>query len=90
MIRIEQLYPFPTSELTAQLTRYPKVKDIVWCQEEPKNQGAWYCTQHHLLSCVAKSQTVHYVGRPASAAPAVGSPLVHAQEQQMLVKEALN
>ena len=90
LIRIEQLYPFPTSELTAQLTRYPKVKDIVWCQEEPKNQGAWYCTQHHLLSCVAKSQTVHYVGRPASAAPAVGSPLVHAQEQQMLVKEALN
>ncbi len=90
LIRIEQLYPFPEHELTAELKRYPKVKDIVWCQEEPKNQGAWYCIQHHLLSCITKSQTLHYVGRSATAAPAVGSPLVHAKEQQMLVKEALN
>jgi 2-oxoglutarate dehydrogenase E1 component len=90
LIRIEQLYPFPSDELTAELKRYPKVKDIVWCQEEPKNQGAWYCTQHRLLSCIAKSQTLHYVGRAASAAPAAGSPLVHAKEQQMLVKEALS
>lgn len=90
LIRIEQLYPFPKTELMAELARYPKVKDIVWCQEEPKNQGAWYCIQHHLLSCITKLQTVHYVGRPASAAPAVGSPLVHVQEQQMLIKEALS
>jgi 2-oxoglutarate dehydrogenase E1 component len=89
LIRIEQLYPFPDIELIAELKRYSKVKDIVWCQEESKNQGAWYCIQHHLVSCLAKTQTLRYVGRPASAAPAVGSPLVHAEEQQTLVKEAL-
>lgn len=89
LIRIEQLYPFPDSELSAELKRYAKVKDIVWCQEESKNQGAWYGIQHHLVSCLAKTQTLRYVGRPASAAPAVGSSLVHAEEQQTLVKEAL-
>jgi len=65
------------------------VKDIVWCQEESKNQGAWYCIQHHIVSCLAKTQILRYVGRSASAAPAVGSPLVHAEEQQALIKEAL-
>jgi 2-oxoglutarate dehydrogenase E1 component len=89
LIRIEQLYPFPEIELSAELKHYPKVKDIVWCQEESKNQGAWYGIQHHLFSCIAKTQTLRYVGRAASAAPAVGSPLVHAEEQQSLVKEAL-
>jgi 2-oxoglutarate dehydrogenase E1 component len=89
LIRIEQLYPFPDIELSTELKRYSEIKDIVWCQEESKNQGAWYSVQHHLASCLAKTQTLRYVGRPASAAPAVGSPLVHAEEQQALVKEAL-
>jgi 2-oxoglutarate dehydrogenase E1 component len=89
LIRIEQLYPFPDIELNAELKRYSKVKDVVWCQEESKNQGAWYGVQHHLVSCLGKTQTLRYIGRPASAAPAVGSPLVHAEEQQTLVKEAL-
>lgn len=89
LIRIEQLYPFPDIELRAVLNSYSKVKDIVWCQEEPKNQGAWYCIQHELIGCLAKTQILRYVGRPASAAPAVGSPLVHTEEQQTLVKDAL-
>lgn len=89
LIRIEQLYPFPDSELIAVLKSYP-VNDIVWCQEESKNQGAWYGIQHHLFSCIGKTRTLRYVGRPASAAPAVGSPLVHAEEQQTLLKEALS
>ncbi len=89
LVRIEQLYPFPKEELQAVLNTYAKVKDIIWCQEEPKNQGAWYCTQHYLLACLANHQTLRYVGRPASAAPAVGSPKVHLQEQQTLVNEAL-
>ena len=89
LIRIEQLYPFPDTELRAVLNSYSQVKDIVWCQEESKNQGAWYCIQHELVACLAKIQTLRYVGRPASAAPAVGSPLVHTEEQQTLVKEAL-
>lgn len=90
LIRIEQLYPFPNEELIDILKPYEQVKDIIWCQEEPKNQGAWYSTQHHLLGCLEKNQTLHYVGRPASAAPAVGSPMVHLQEQQALVKAALS
>lgn len=89
LIRIEQLYPFPKEELIAALKPYQKVKDILWCQEEPKNQGAWYCSQHHLIGCLGKDKTLRYVGRPASAAPAVGLPSVHLQEQQALVKEAL-
>jgi 2-oxoglutarate dehydrogenase E1 component len=90
IIRIEQLYPFPREELIAVLKTYEKVKAVIWCQEEPKNQGAWYCTQHHLLACLGKNQTLSYVGRPASAAPAVGSPSVHLQEQQTLVNDALS
>lgn len=90
LIRIEQLYPFPEEELTAELAHYAKVKDIVWCQEESKNQGAWYCIQHHLFSCLGKRQSLRYVGRPAAAAPAVGSPLVHAEEQQTLITQALS
>jgi 2-oxoglutarate dehydrogenase E1 component len=89
LLRIEQLYPFPDIELAEALKRYSKVKDIIWCQEESKNQGAWYGIQHQLVSCLGKNQALRYIGRPASAAPAVGSPLVHAEEQQTLVKEAL-
>lgn len=89
LIRIEQLYPFPEKELTEALQSYEKINDIVWCQEEPKNQGAWYCIQHHLYVCLGKLQNLRYIGRPASAAPAVGSPLIHLQEQQTVINEAL-
>ncbi|EDP46540.1 2-oxoglutarate dehydrogenase E1 component [Rickettsiella grylli] len=89
LIRIEQLYPFPDIELKAALKPFSNVNDIVWCQEESKNQGAWYWIQHHLISCLEKNQHLRYVGRSASAAPAVGSPLVHAEEQHTLIKEAL-
>jgi 2-oxoglutarate dehydrogenase E1 component len=89
LIRIEQLYPFPKEALMAVLKDYAKVTDVVWCQEEPKNQGAWYCSQHYLLACLSKTQGLRYVGRSASAAPAVGSPSVHSQEQQALLNEAL-
>lgn len=90
LIRIEQLYPFPKEELIAALKPYEKIKDIIWCQEEPKNQGAWYSTQHRLVDCLGPNQRLQYVGRAASAAPAVGSPIVHVQEQQALIKEALS
>lgn len=89
LIRIEQLYPFPQQELTAILQLYKKTKDVVWCQEEPQNQGAWYCSQHHFLECLAKGQTLRYVGRPASAAPAVGSKQLHVKQQKALIDEAL-
>jgi 2-oxoglutarate dehydrogenase E1 component len=89
LIRIEQLYPFPKIELIDLLKSYKKVKDVVWCQEEPRNQGAWYCTQHHFFACLEKTQVLRYIGRADAAAPAVGSPLIHLQEQQALVNEAL-
>lgn len=89
IIRIEQLYPFPKAELTAELAKYSKAKAVVWCQEESKNQGAWYAISHRLQASLAKHQTLSYAGREASAAPAVGSPQLHTEQQNKLIKEAL-
>ncbi|MDG4562915.1 MAG: thiamine pyrophosphate-dependent enzyme, partial [Candidatus Competibacter sp.] len=89
IIRIEQLYPFPQALYGQQLERYPNVTDIVWCQEEPKNQGAWYQSLHHLERGVQPHQTLHYAGREPSASPAVGYYSVHVEQQQTLVNQAL-
>ena len=89
IIRIEQLYPFPEEELQAELAKYPHVKQFVWCQEEPQNQGAWYCSQHHFRAAIPKGTYLTYAGRKASAAPAVGYMSVHVKEQQALVNDAL-
>ena len=90
IIRVEQLYPFPTDEMAKVLADYQHVKDWVWCQEEPKNQGAWYCSQHHFNESIPAGQTIKYTGREASASPAVGYIAVHNQQQKALVDEALN
>ena len=89
IIRVEQMYPFPKTELTELLTQYPNAKTLVWCQEEPKNQGVWYSAQHHFLDCLQDKQSLYYAGRPAAASPAVGSAHLHATQQQALVEEAL-
>jgi 2-oxoglutarate dehydrogenase E1 component len=89
LIRIEQLYPFPSAEIAAVLADYQHVKDWVWCQEEPKNQGAWYCSQHHFNESIPTGQTIRYAGRDASASPAVGYIAVHNQQQKALVEDAL-
>ncbi|SEL25468.1 2-oxoglutarate dehydrogenase E1 component [Colwellia chukchiensis] len=89
IIRIEQLYPFPEQELQKQLAKYQHVKQFVWCQEEPQNQGAWYCSQHHFRAALPKGGYLTYAGRAASAAPAVGYMSVHVKEQQALVHDAL-
>ncbi|TLU61340.1 2-oxoglutarate dehydrogenase E1 component [Thalassotalea litorea] len=89
IVRIEQLYPFPEEELKAIIAEYPNVKDFVWCQEEPQNQGAWYCSQHHFWNSIPKGATLTYAGRKASAAPAVGYMSLHVKEQQALVNDAL-
>jgi 2-oxoglutarate dehydrogenase E1 component len=89
ILRIEQLYPFPEADFKEKMQPYRQVKDIIWCQEEPENQGAWYSTQHHLIACLEKDQSLRYAGRPASASPAVGYASVHAKEQARLVMEAL-
>lgn len=87
--RIEQLYPFPETELQALLTQYSQATDIVWCQEEPKNQGAWYNIHHHLIEVLGKNQVLRYAGREAAAAPAVGYHYLHQEQQLALVKDAL-
>lgn len=72
------------------LKQYSHVHDFVWCQEEPLNQGAWYCSQHHFREIVPFGASLRYAGRPASASPAVGYMSVHQQQQQDLVNDALN
>jgi len=90
IIRVEQLYPFPEQELAKELEKYQHVKQFVWCQEEPQNQGAWYCSQHHFRATIPQGTYLTYAGRKASAAPAVGYMSVHVKEQQALVNDALN
>ncbi len=89
LIRIEQLYPFPEQELLNVLKDYQHVKEFVWCQEEPQNQGAWYCSQHHFRNAIPKGTYLTYAGRKASAAPAVGYMSIHVKEQQALITDAL-
>ncbi len=93
LIRIEQLYPFPRAALIAELKRYPKATQVVWCQEEPQNQGAWYQIQHHLRFCMQDSaqnrQTLSYAGRSRSPSPAAGHFNDHVEEQLQLIADAL-
>lgn len=89
IIRIEQLYPFPEAALAEALAVYPNAEKIVWCQEEPQNQGAWFTIKDELLEQMQHGQVLTYVGRPSMAAPAGGSAKVFMQQQEALVNEAL-
>ncbi|MCP5142392.1 MAG: 2-oxoglutarate dehydrogenase E1 component [Gammaproteobacteria bacterium] len=89
VVRIEQLHPFPEEALGAELARYANLRDVVWCQEEPRNQGAWYQIQHHLLQAINGRAPLLYAGRHASAAPAVGYRVLHEEQQRALVDNAL-
>jgi len=89
LIRVEELYPFPAEDYQAILDRYGGAKEIVWCQEEPQNQGAWYQIRHRLQAPLAASQTLQYAGRESAAAPATGIHAIHQREQEALVAAAL-
>ncbi len=89
LIRLEQIYPFPIDEYAALLNEYAHVGDIVWCQEEPQNQGAWYQIRHRLQEAMTDEQQLFYAGRQSAAAPASGIFKVHLQQQQALVEAAL-
>ena len=89
IVRVEQLYPFPRAEVVAELEKYPSAKEVVWCQEEPMNQGAWFQIRHHLQACVGAKQSLSYAGRARSAAPAAGHLNDHVAEQAALVEQAL-
>jgi 2-oxoglutarate dehydrogenase E1 component len=90
LVRIEQLYPFPSDEYQALLNRYPNARDVVWCQEEPQNQGAWYQIRHRLQELVMGRRPVLYAGRAPAAAPATGISKIHEIEQHGLVAAALH
>ncbi len=90
LLRIEQLYPFPTQAFASALEPYAHVQDIIWCQEEPQNQGAWNQIKHRFHPLIQQGKRLYYVGRPASAAPAVGHRALHLKQQARLVDEALS
>ncbi|MEO6226319.1 MAG: 2-oxoglutarate dehydrogenase E1 component [Thermomonas sp.] len=89
VVRVEQLYPFPREQLVAELKRHASAKEVMWCQEEPQNQGAWYQIQHHLRACLQPSQVLDYAGRARSPSPAAGHMAEHVAEQAALVADAL-
>jgi 2-oxoglutarate dehydrogenase E1 component len=89
ILRIEQLYPFPQAAIEKVLAPYQSVKNVIWCQEEPQNQGAWTMIQPYLLALLTNGQQLSYVGRQASASPAVGYHAVHESEQHAIVGSAL-
>lgn len=92
IIRIEQLYPFPYDDLEEILNTYPNVVEIVWCQEEPANQGAWFSHRHRIqrvLDRLKNNLEITLVSRPAAAAPAVGMMKLHLKQQEELIELAL-
>ena len=90
LLRIEQLYPFPKEAFASALEPYAHVEEIVWCQEEPQNQGAWDQIKHRFHNLIQEGKRPYYVGRPASAAPAVGHRAAHVEQHERLIDEALN
>ena len=89
IVRIEQLYPFPETELKEIISAYPNAKKIIWCQEEPMNQGVWYSANHHFTKAMSAGQELEYVGREPMAAPAAGYMQLHLQNQTGLVEKAI-
>ena len=88
ILRVEQLYPFPHKAFSAELKKYPNVTEVVWCQDEPQNQGAWFFVQHYLHENMQEGQRLGYSGRAASASPAVGYSHLHQEQQKALVEGA--
>ncbi len=88
IMRLEQLYPFPHDDFTAQIDAYPNATEVVWCQEAPGNQGAWHRIQHYLLRHMRKGMRLGYALRPSSAAPAAGYLSVHLEQQKAVIEAA--
>ena len=88
ILRVEQLYPFPHKAFAAEVKKYPNVTELVWCQDEPQNQGAWFFVQHYLHENMVEGQKLGYSGRAASASPAAGYSYLHQDQQKSLVDGA--
>jgi 2-oxoglutarate dehydrogenase E1 component len=89
IIRLEQFYPFPVTAVKEVIAKYPNAKDLVWCQEEPKNMGAWTFIEGHFEDLIPGGDRLRYVGRAESPSPATGNYAVHTKEQEKLVSAAL-
>jgi len=89
ILRLEQIYPFPLELLKSELVKYPNTKDLIWCQEEPINQGAWYTSRHNFMQCTAENQTLDVVARDLYSAPAEGSVRLHNINQNYVIEQAL-
>jgi 2-oxoglutarate dehydrogenase E1 component len=90
IVRLEQLYPFPADAFKAEVNKYPNAKEVVWCQEEPRNQGVWYwlASRHHLDSALGDKHKFLLVSRPAAASPAVGYYAKHNAQQKAVIENA--
>jgi 2-oxoglutarate dehydrogenase E1 component len=88
IMRVEQLYPFPHKAFANEMKKYPNVTDVVWCQDEPQNQGAWFFVQHYIHENMVDGQKLGYAGRPASASPAVGYAHLHQEQLKALLEQA--
>ncbi|MFO1227121.1 2-oxoglutarate dehydrogenase E1 component [Roseateles sp.] len=88
ILRVEQLYPFPHKAFAAEIKKYPNATDIVWTQDEPQNQGAWFFIQHQIHENMLDGQKLGYAGRPASASPACGYAHLHQDQQKALLDQA--
>ena len=88
ILRLEQMYPFPHKAFGTELKKYPAAAEIVWCQDEPQNQGPWFQIQHNILENLSEGQTLAYAGRPASASPAAGYMAKHVEQQKTLLAQA--
>jgi 2-oxoglutarate dehydrogenase E1 component len=88
IVRVEQLYPFPHKAFAAEMRRYPNASEVVWCQDEPQNQGAWFFIQHQIHENMLEGQKLGYAGRPSSASPAVGYSHLHVEQQKALLDQA--
>ena len=88
ILRVEQLYPFPHKAFATELKKYPNATEVVWTQDEPQNQGAWFFVQHYIHENMLEGQKLGYSGRAASASPAVGYSHLHQEQQKALVEGA--
>ncbi|MBP6223988.1 MAG: 2-oxoglutarate dehydrogenase E1 component [Rhizobacter sp.] len=88
IVLVEQLYPFPHKAFASELKKFPNATEIVWCQDEPQNQGAWFFVQHYIHENMIEGQKLGYAGRPASASPAVGYAHLHQEQLKSLLDQA--
>jgi 2-oxoglutarate dehydrogenase E1 component len=88
IIRVEQLYPFPHDDFKAAIAPYANLREVIWCQEEPQNQGAWYRLRAYFRADMPAGAVLAYAGRPVSASPAVGYLSRHNEQQKQLIEDA--